>query len=136
MIDKIEHIAIAVHSLEEALPFYEQQLGLEHEFTEEVPEQKVRVAILKVGDTRFELLEPTAEDSPIAKFLATRGPGLHHVALATTSLASRLQQLHQQGVKLIDREPRRGAEGKEVAFLHPKSSGGVLLELCAEVSRE
>ncbi len=135
MIEKVEHIAIAVHSLEQALPFYCEQLGLEHELTEEVPEQKVRVAILKVGNTRFELLEPTAEDSPIARFLASRGPGLHHVALGTNELGQRLRDLDQGGVRLIDKKPRTGAEGKEVAFIHPKASGGVLLELCAESQR-
>lgn len=132
MIEEIAHVAIAVTSLDEALSFYRDTLGLTLLGIEEVPTQKVRVAILKVGSSHFELLEPTAPDSPIAKFLQTRGPGLHHVALTTTSLAQRLQQFAQNGVPLIDSVPRPGAEGKEIAFLHPKASGGVLFELCAE----
>lgn len=132
MIDEIAHIAIAVTSLEDALPFYRDTLGLTLEAIEEVPTQKVRVAILKVGHSHFELLEPTSEDSPISKFLQTRGPGLHHVALTTTRLAERLDVLKERSVPLIDQAPRPGAEGKEIAFLHPKASGGVLLELCAE----
>lgn len=132
MIDEIAHIAIAVNSLEEALPFYRDTLGLTLQTIEEVPSQKVRVAVLKVGASHFELLEPTSPDSPISKFLETRGPGLHHVALTTTDLAERLQGLQARGVRLIDNAPRPGAEGKEVAFVHPKASGGVLLELCAE----
>lgn len=132
MIDEIAHIAIAVPSLDEALPFYRDTLGLALEAIEEVPTQKVRVAILKVGQSRFELLEPTSEDSPISKFLQTRGPGLHHVALTTSRLAERLEGLRERAVPLIDTVPRPGAEGKEIAFLHPKASGGVLLELCAE----
>lgn len=132
MIEEIAHIAIAVTSLDEALPFYRDTLGLAFLGTEEVPTQKVRVAILKVGNSHFELLEPTAPDSPVAKFLQTRGPGLHHVALTTTHLAQRLEQFAANGVPLIDSVPRPGAEGKEIAFLHPKASGGVLLELCAE----
>jgi methylmalonyl-CoA/ethylmalonyl-CoA epimerase len=131
MIDEIAHIAIAVPSLDEALPFYRDVLGLTLDGIEEVPSQKVRVALLRVGHSHFELLEPTAPDSPISKFLQTRGPGLHHVALATTDLATRLQALQDRSVPLIDKVPRVGAEGKEVAFLHPKASGGVLFELCA-----
>ena len=136
MIDGVDHIAIAVHSLEESLPFYTQSLGLTQEGIEEVPDQKVRVAFLKVGSTRIELLEPTSEDSPISKFLEKRGPGLHHIALGTTKLQERLDGLDAQGVRLIDRSVRKGAEGKEIAFLHPKASGGVLMELCAEDPHE
>jgi methylmalonyl-CoA epimerase len=136
MIEDIAHIAIAVASLEQALPFYRDSLGLPLECIEEVPSQKVRVAILKVGSSHFELLEPTAPDSPISKFLESRGPGLHHVALSTSSLAERLEHLQSQGVPLIDKVPRPGAEGKQVAFLHPKASGGVLFELCAPAGDE
>lgn len=132
----MEHIAIAVNSLSEALPFYEERLGLELEGIEEVPEQRVRVALLRVGNTRIELLEPTSEESPISKFLQTRGPGLHHIALATEKLADRLGDLKSSGVKLIDEVPRLGAEGKEIAFVHPKATGGVLLELCADGESE
>jgi methylmalonyl-CoA epimerase len=131
MIDGIDHIAIAVRSIEDALPFYQQSLGLGLVEIEEVPTQKVRVALLNLGNTRIELLEPTASDSPIAKFLEDRGPGLHHIALATTSLQQRLDSLARDGVRLIDRVVKTGAEGKEIAFLHPKASGGVLFELCS-----
>ncbi|HIB66321.1 MAG TPA: methylmalonyl-CoA epimerase [Phycisphaerales bacterium] len=134
MIDGIDHIAIAVNSLEESLAFYQEALGLSLEGIEEVKEQKVRVALLKVGQTRIELLEPTSEDSPISSFLAKRGPGLHHIALATTQLQSRLDKLDSEGVKLIDRVAKIGAEGKQIAFVHPKASGGVLMELCAEAA--
>lgn len=132
MIDGIDHIAIAVHSLEESLPFYRDSLGLEFLGYEDVPSQKVRVGLLQVGHSRIELLEPTSPDSPISKFLETRGPGLHHMALGTTRLQDRLDGLKAGGVRLIDETVRTGAEGKEIAFLHPKSSGGVLLELCSE----
>lgn len=114
------------------MPFYEKLLGLKLEGIEEVPEQKVRVAFLQVGATRVELLEPTTEDSPISKFLATRGPGLHHIALATDGLEDRLLSLKDSGVRLIDEIPKLGAEGKKIAFVHPKSTSGVLLELCTE----
>jgi methylmalonyl-CoA epimerase len=132
MIEDIAHIAIAVRSLEEALPFYTDSLGLTLEAIEELPAEKVRVAFLKVGNSHFELLEPTASDSPISRFLETRGPGLHHVALTTTNLGQRLRELQGKSVRLLDQSPRPGAEGKDVAFVHPKASGGVLFELCAE----
>lgn len=132
MIDGIDHIAIAVHSLEEALPFYRDSLGMELAGIEEVPEQKVRVAFLEAGGPRIELLEPTSEDSPISKFLATKGPGLHHIALATSDLQERLNGLKKDGVRLIDEKAKVGAEGKSIAFVHPKATRGVLLELCEE----
>ena len=132
MIDGVDHIAIAVNSLEESLEFYQKALGLHLEGIEVVEAQKVRVALLKVGESRIELLEPTSEDSPISGFLAKRGPGLHHIALATTQLQSRLDKLDSDGVRLIDRKAKIGAEGKQIAFVHPKASGGVLMELCAE----
>lgn len=130
MIKKVDHIAIAVHSLEEALPFYQQTLGLHLEKIEDVPSQKVRVAMLAVGDCKFELLEPTEPDSPISKFLDRRGPGLHHVALSTDNLEQRLRDFEERDVALLDKTPRVGAENKLVAFMHPKASGGVLLEFC------
>lgn len=136
MIDGIEHIAIAVNNLEESLEFYRDSLGLTLEGIEVVEEQKVRVALLRVGNSRIELLEPTSADSPISKFLAKRGPGLHHIALATTNLQERLDRLSTEGVRLIDENPRTGAEGKQIAFLHPKSSDGVLLELCSEAEND
>ena len=132
MVSGIEHIAIAVHTLSDAVPFYRELLGLEFEGIEEVPEQKVRVAFLRLGTTRIELLEPTSDDSPISKFLEKRGPGLHHIALATDNLDERLTSLKEAGVRLIDETPKTGAEGKQIAFVHPKSTSGVLLELCTD----
>lgn len=133
MIDGIEHIAIAVESIEESLPFYRDSLGLHVEAVEEVPTQRVRVALLRVGNSRIELLEPTGQDSPISKFLSKRGPGLHHIALGTSRLQDRLDELRRGGIALLDETVRMGAEGKEIAFVHPKAAGGVLIELCAEV---
>lgn len=132
MIQGIDHIAVAVHSLEESIPFYRDVLGLEFLGTEEVPEQKVKVALFQAGQSRIELLEPMNADSPISKFLQTRGAGLHHLAFATDRLQERLDDLKARGVRLIDESVRQGAEGKEIAFLHPKASGGVLYELCSE----
>jgi len=130
MITQINHIAIAVNRLEEAIPYYRDVLRLEFTGTEEVADQKVRVALFKAGDVRIELLEPTSDDSPVAKFLAKKGPGLHHVAFQTDDLGAELQRLHQLNVELIDEEPRAGAHHTQIAFLHPRSSGGVLTELC------
>jgi len=123
----IDHIGIAVRSLSEAKVFWCDKLGLKVSHEEEVPEQKVRVAILENG---IELLEPTSPDSPVAKFIEKRGEGLHHVTLQTGNLADRLKALKAAGVNLIDETPRVGAGGAGIAFVHPKSSGGVLLELC------
>jgi len=131
VIEGIDHIAIAVRSIEEVLPFYQGSLGLHLEAIEEVPSQKVRVALMKVGTSTIELLEPTAPDSPISSFLESRGPGLHHIALSTTSLQERLDKLDGDGIRLIDSQAKPGADGKEIAFLHPKATGGVLFELCA-----
>lgn len=130
--DKIDHIAIAVESIEEALPFYSETLGLELQSIEEVPSQGVRVAFFKIGASKIELLEPTNSDSPISRFLETRGPGIHHLALHTESLEDRLKEMDENGVRLIDKSPKPGAQGKEIAFVHPKATGGVLLELCAD----
>lgn len=129
MISGFDHVAIAVRSLEEAIPFYRDQLGLVFRGIEEVADQKVRVALFEVGFSRVELLEPTADDSPISNFLAERGPGLHHIALRTDAIGGELQSLADHGVRLIDKQPRAGADGMQIAFLHPKSTGGVLLEL-------
>ncbi len=136
MSDGIDHLAIAVTDLASSLPFYQETLGLELLGIEEVPSQRVRVALLQAGAIRIELLEPTSEDSPISKFLATRGPGLHHVAFHTADVASRLAELKTQGIRLIDEAPRLGAESREVAFLHPKSAGGVLIEFCGEIGSQ
>lgn len=123
---------MAVHSLEDSIPYYEKALGLACGPIEEVPSQKVRTAFFQVGETRLELLEPTAPDSPVAKFLE-KNPhgGIHHVAFATDDIAGQLAQAKQAGVQLIHEEPFEGAAGKLVAFLHPKSTQGVLTEFCA-----
>jgi len=127
---KISHIGIAVTSIAEALPFYRDVLGLKFEGTEVVEEQKVKVAFLAIGESRIELLEPTAPDSPVAKFLEKHGPGIHHLAYQVDGLEERLAALKGQGVRLIDETPRTGAHHTRIAFLHPKASGGVLTELC------
>ena len=132
---RIEHLGIAVASIEEASRFYRDVLGLECEGPEEVAEQRVRVVFFQVGEVRIELLEPTGEDSPIARFLAKRGPGLHHVAYLVDDLAGTLVRLKGSGVRLIDEEPRRGAHGMKIAFLHPQATSGVLTELCECVER-
>ena len=130
MIKGIDHIGIAVKSIDEAKKFWVEQLGLKLSHIEEVPEQKVRVAMLEAGETTIELLEPTSPDSPVAKFIEKRGEGLHHVTLKTDQLAERLQTLKAAGVNLIDEKPRIGAGGSKIAFLHPKGAHGVLVELC------
>jgi methylmalonyl-CoA/ethylmalonyl-CoA epimerase len=127
---KISHIGIAVTSIEEAALFYRDVLGMEFEGTEVVAEQKVKVAFFVVGESRIELLEPTAADSPVAKFLEKNGPGVHHIAYEVADLEQRLAQLKSEGIRLIDESPRTGAHKTQIAFLHPKASGGVLTELC------
>ena len=127
---KISHIGIAVKSIEESTAFYRDVLGMEFEGTEVVEEQKVKVAFFVVGESRIELLEPTSDDSPVAKFLEKNGPGVHHVAYEVADLQARLQQLKAEGVRLIDESPRTGAHKTQIAFMHPKASGGVLTELC------
>ncbi len=130
MLTKIDHIGVAVQSIEESLPYYRDQLHMQYLGTEEVVEQKVRVAFLQIGESSIELLEPTSAESPVAKFLAKNGPGIHHIAYAVDDVSSALKDLAAQGVRLIDTEPRSGAHGAKIAFVHPKSSGGVLTELC------
>jgi len=127
---KISHIGIAVASIEEASPFYRDVLGMEFEGTEVVAEQKVKVAFFAVGESRIELLEPTDDDSPVAKFLERNGPGVHHVAYEVADLEQRLAALKAEGVRLIDESPRTGAHNTRIAFMHPRASGGVLTELC------
>lgn len=130
-ISHIEHIGIAVKSIEEALPYYENVLGFKCYAVEEVEDQKVKTAFLKVGETKLELLEPTAEDSPIASFLENRGPGIHHIAFAVEDgVANALGECRSKKVRLIDFEPRKGAEGLNIAFLNPRSTQGVLTEFC------
>ena len=134
-ISHIEHIGIAVKSIEASLPYYENVLGLKCYNIEEVADQKVKTAFLKLGDTKIELLEPTSEESTIAKFLETRGPGIHHIAYAVKDIESALAEVEEKGVRLIDKTPRKGAEGLTIAFLHPKSTEGVLTELCEDKNK-
>ncbi|PIE52844.1 methylmalonyl-CoA epimerase [Candidatus Fermentibacteria bacterium] len=129
-VNKIDHIGIAVESLEEASVFYREALGLEHMGTEEVPSQKVRVAMFRAGESRIELLEPTSPDSPIASFLEKKGQGIHHIAYSVKDAAGAVTELIEKEVRMIDKEPRPGAGGSRIAFVHPKSSGRVLTELC------
>ena len=130
-ISHIEHLGIAVKSIEEALPYYENVLGLKCYNIETVEDQKVRTAFLKVGDVKIELLEPTSPESTIAKFIEKRGEGIHHIAFAVADgVANALAEVAEKGVRLIDQAPRRGAEGLNIAFLHPKSTCSVLTELC------
>ena len=127
----IEHLGIAVKSLEEAIPYYEIILGLKCYSIEEVADQKVKTAFFKVGQTKIELLEPTSPESTIAGFIEKRGEGIHHLAFAVADgVANALAEVEAKGVRLIDKAPRKGAEGLNIAFLHPKSTGGVLTELC------
>ena len=126
---KIEHIGIATESIEKSLNFWRDALGLELIHTEEVADQKVRVAMLPLGEPRIELLEPTSEDSPVAKFLAKRGAGVHHIAVQVDDIHAALERLKGQGARLIDETPRTGADNCLIAFVHPSSSNGVLLEL-------
>ena len=130
----IEHIGIAVKSLSEAIPFYEGIFGLKCYNIEEVAEQKVKTAFFKVGDTKIELLESTDPEGPIGKFIEKRGEGIHHMAFAVKDLNQKLAEAESKGVRLIDREARKGAEGLDIGFLHPKSTFGVLTELCEDNS--
>jgi len=131
MITKIDHLGIAVPSLDQAVPYYENALGLKCEHREEVASQKVRTAFFTVGNVHLELLEPTSPDSPIAKFLEKNpSGGVHHVAFGSSDVTAQLGQASAAGVKLIHEKPFEGAAGKMVAFLHPKSTFGVLTELC------
>ncbi len=126
---KINHLGIATKGIDESLKFWGDALGLENVHTEIVEDQKVRVAMLPIGESRIELLEPTSDDSPISKFLDKRGGGIHHIAVEVDDIEATLAKLRSQGMKLIDETPRIGAEGCLVAFVHPAASGGVLLEL-------
>ncbi len=131
MITRIDHLGIAVKNLDTAIAYYENALGLKCEHREEVPSQKVRTAFFHVGEVHLELLEPTAEDSPIARFLEKNGEGVHHVAFATDGIVDQLRQAADAKVRLIHEVPFEGAANKLVAFLHPKSTHGVLTEFCA-----
>lgn len=130
MLSKINHIGIAVASLDEAIPFYQRGLGMAFMGVEEVAEQKVKVAFLQVGESKIELLEPTSPESPVAAFLGKNGPGIHHIAYEVDDIELAIGKLEGEGMRMIDKTPRSGAHGARIAFIHPKSSGGVLTELC------
>lgn len=129
-ITHIEHIGIAVKNLEESINYYEKILGLKCYSVEEVKEQKVKTAFFMVGQTKIELLETTDAEGPIGKFIEKKGEGIHHLAFAVNGIENALDEVASKGVQLIDKTPRKGAEGLDIAFLHPKSTNGVLTELC------
>jgi methylmalonyl-CoA/ethylmalonyl-CoA epimerase len=131
-ISHIEHIGIAVKDLQTAIPYYEDVLGLKCYNIEEVIDQKVKTAFFKVGQTKLELLEPTSEESAVAKFIEKKGEGVHHIAFRVNNVANALAECESKGIQLIDKAPRKGAEGLSIAFLHPKSTHGVLTEFCEE----
>lgn len=128
--EKVDHIGIAVKKLEDSLPYYTEILGLKLIHIEEVPSEKVRVAFIDSGNVKLELLEPTDESSAVYSFIEKKGEGIHHVAFGVTNIQERLDDLKEKGVRLIQETPKVGAGGAQVAFIHPKSSGGVLYELC------
>lgn len=130
---KIDHLGIAVRSISDSLKFYRDALGLEVEGTETVEDQGVNVAMLPVGESRIELLEPVSGDTVVGRFINKRGEGLHHICYEVENLEAKIEQMKAAGVRLLDGYPRRGAEGKMVAFLHPASAGGVLIELSEKV---
>jgi methylmalonyl-CoA/ethylmalonyl-CoA epimerase len=130
LVKKIDHIGIAVRSIEEALPFYTEVLQLPFLGMEEVESEKVKVAFLKLGESKLELLEPLSSDSAIASFIEKRGEGLHHVALSVDSIQVRIDEIKAKGIRMINDSPKTGAGGALVAFMHPKSTGGVLYEYC------
>lgn len=132
---KIDHLGIATKAIDESLKFWQDALGLDPIHTEEVEDQKVRVAMLPIGDINIELLEPTSEESPIQKFLEKRGGGIHHLAIEVEDIEKSLMKLKAEGACLIDEQPRIGADGCLIAFVHPKSTNGVLLELVQKLSK-
>ena len=131
-ISQIEHIGIAVENLQESIKYYEEVLGLECYAVEEVVDQKVKTAFFLVGTTKIELLESTSPEGPIGKFIAKKGPGIHHIAFAVNNASEALKLAEARSVTVIDKESRKGAEGLDIGFLHPKSTGGVLTELCSK----
>ncbi|SCG84213.1 glyoxalase/bleomycin resistance protein/dioxygenase [Proteiniborus sp. DW1] len=130
MVKKVDHIGIAVSNLDDALEFYEKVLGMSLQGIEIVEEQKVKVAFLPIGDTEIELLESTDKEGPIAKFIEKKGEGIQHIAYRVDDIEKALEEMRQKGIRLIDEKPRYGAGGAKIAFLHPKSTKGVLVELC------
>ena len=131
-VSKIEHIGIAVENLETAIPYYETLLGTKCYAVEEVLDQKVKTAFFKVGETKIELLQTLDPEGPIGKFLEKKGPGIHHIAFAVDQVDTALTEAEESGIQLIDKKGRKGAEGLNIGFLHPKSTFGVLTELCSE----
>lgn len=131
MITNIEHIGIAVKDLDQSIKFYEDFLGTKCYAVEEVADQKVKTAFFKVGETKIELLEGTYSESPITKFIEKRGEGIHHIAFAVDDMKAKLTELKEKNIQLIDSEPRLGAEGLQIAFIHPKATNGVLTEICS-----
>ena len=129
MVRRIDHIAIAVHDIDEAAKFYRDILKLDLSGVEVVTEQKSKVGFFKIGESNIELVQPTSDDSPLVKFLETRGPGIHHICLEVDDIQSEVEELKKRGARMIDEKPRPGAHNTQVAFMHPKSSGGVLIEL-------
>ena len=133
MIQKIDHLGIAVRSLDESVPYYENALGLKCEHREEVPSQKVRTAFFHCGEVHLELLEPTDPESPIAKFLEKKGEGFHHVAIAVDDIHAEMKRLKDAGFELLAEQPKQGADNKLICFLHPRSTNGLLVELCQDI---
>ncbi|MDF0727375.1 methylmalonyl-CoA epimerase [Cytobacillus sp. S13-E01] len=136
MIKKIDHIGIAVKKLEDSLPFYTDTLKLILEGIETVESEKVKVAFIQIGESKIELLEPTSEDSPIASFIQKRGEGIHHIALCVDSIEERIKQIQNEGIRMIHETAKPGAGGAKIAFMHPKSTGNILYELCEKPSKE
>jgi methylmalonyl-CoA/ethylmalonyl-CoA epimerase len=130
VVEKIDHIGIAVDSIEKWVGYYRDVLGLKYKGSEEVAGQKVRVAFFEIGEAKIELVEPITEDSPISKFLEKRGGGIHHIAIRVDDIEAAISRHHEAGATLIDEKPRVGANNMRMAFIHPKTSGGVLMELC------
>ncbi len=135
MIKKIDHIGIAVSSIENSLPFYTNILNLQLEGIEEVESENVKVAFINIGESKLELLEPLSPESPISKFIEKRGEGIHHVALGVSSIEARIQDMKENGIRMLADEPKLGAGGAKIAFMHPKSTGSVLYELCEKHSK-
>jgi methylmalonyl-CoA/ethylmalonyl-CoA epimerase len=135
-ISHIEHIGIAVRNLDEAIRYYEEMLGFTCYAVEEVREQRVKTAFFKVGQTKIELLESTDPEGPVGKFIEKKGEGVHHIAFAVDGIESSLEEVKEKGVSLIDASPRKGAEGLDIAFLHPKSTFGVLTEFCENKNKQ
>jgi methylmalonyl-CoA/ethylmalonyl-CoA epimerase len=130
MVVKVDHIGIAVKNLEESLKFYEEILGMKCKGTEVIEEQKVKVAFLPIGDTEAELLESTDEEGPIAKYIGKKGEGIQHIAYRVENIEKAIAEMKEKGIRMIDEKPRYGAGGAKIAFIHPKSTHGVLIELC------